>query len=124
METKYDEVLAKVTDFLKNETKSETVVGKEFKLGEYSCVPVVRMGLGFGFGGGQGDFSGKGANGERAGAGAGFGIEPVGFLVSRGDEISFIATSTSRGLTSAIERVPDLLDKLIDRRKDKRESNE
>lgn len=112
MKANYDEVLAKVTDFLKSEAKSETVVGKEFKLGEFSCVPVIRVGLGFGFGGGEGSAEKQG-HGEGSGAGAGIGVEPMGFLVSRQAEISFVPSKSSRGLSAAFEKMPDVLEKFI-----------
>jgi uncharacterized spore protein YtfJ len=40
------------------------------------------------------------------------GIEPLEFLVSRGDEISMTSISRSTGLQSVFEKVPDLLEKL------------
>lgn len=102
----------KVTDFLKSEAKTETVIGKEFKLGEFTCVPVIRMGLGFGYGGGEGEDEKK-AHGGGSGAGAGIGIEPWGFLVTRGAEISFVPSKTSKGLSAAFEKMPDVLEKFL-----------
>jgi uncharacterized spore protein YtfJ len=110
----YEEVLAKVTDFLKNETKTETVVGQEFKLGEFTCVPVIKVGMGFGFGGGEGEGNAPnkgGGHGEGAGAGAGMGIVPMGFLVARDSKIEFVPAGTSHGLSAAFEKIPDLLEK-------------
>lgn len=112
MQANFDDVLVKVTEFLKTEARTETVVGKEFKLGEFTCVPVVRVGLGFGYGGGEGGDE-KHAHGEGSGAGAGIGIEPLGFLVSRGSEISFVPSRTSHGLSAAIEKMPDVLEKFM-----------
>ena len=37
--------IEKITEFLKSETKTETIIGKEFKLGEFSCVPVMGLAL-------------------------------------------------------------------------------
>lgn len=123
MNIQLDDVITKVTDFLKNEAKTETVVGAQFKLGEFTCVPVIRLGLGFGFGGGEGEGdnpkSGKG-KGEGSGAGAGTGIEPMGFLVTRGDEINFISTKSSKGLSAMFEKAPDILSKYFE----KKEANE
>ncbi len=73
----YEEVLGKVTEFLKDETKTSTVIGTEFKLGEFTCVPVIKVGMGFGYGGGEGEAKVTG-HGEGAGAGAGMGIVPIG----------------------------------------------
>ncbi len=108
-------MLGKLTDFLKNETKTETVIGQQFKLGEFLCVPVIRLGIGMGFGAGEGGDN-KNMKGEGGGGGAGFGVEPMGFLVSRGTEISFIPSKSSKGLSAAFERVPDLLEKYLEKR--------
>ena len=112
MQTNFDEVLSKVTDFLKSEAKTETVIGKEFTLGEFTCVPVIRVGLGFGYGGGEGEDATKG-HGGGSGAGAGIGIEPLGFLVARGAEISFVPSRSSKGLAAAFEKMPDVLEKFL-----------
>lgn len=114
----YEEVLAKVTEFLQGETKTGNVIGKEFKLGEYTCVPVIKVGMGFGFGGGEGEASAStntnaSGHGEGAGAGAGIGIVPLGFLVSRGADIHFVQSSASHGLSAAIEKAPELLEKFF-----------
>jgi len=112
MEVQLEGLLDRITDFIENESKTDTVVGKEFKLGSYSCVPVIRIGTGFGTGGGdRGDSK---SNGELGGAGAGIGIEPIGFLVTKGDEINFIGVTTTSGITAAIEKVPGLVSKYMD----------
>jgi uncharacterized spore protein YtfJ len=84
-----------------------------FALGEYTCVPVIRVGFGFGGGGGTGEVVGKNA-GTGGGGGAGMGIEPVGFLVAKADQISFISTHHSKGLSAALEKVPYLLAKYFE----------
>jgi len=119
MKESFDEVLGKVTDFLKNETKTETVIGQTFELGEFKCVPVIRVGMGFGFGGGEGegDAPNKGhGKGGGSGTGAGVGVEPMGFLITRGDQISFIPTKSSKGLAAAFEKVPELLEKYFEKK--------
>jgi uncharacterized spore protein YtfJ len=117
MKNQAEEVLDKVTDFLKNEVKTETVVGKPFTLGEFECVPVISFGMGFGYGGGEGEAPKEG-HGEGSGAGAGMGVTPIGFLVSRQDHISFIATKGQSGLASAMKKVPGLVDKFMAARKE------
>ena len=118
MQANFDEVLTRVTDFLKSEAKTETVIGKEFKLGEFTCVPVIRVGMGMGFGSGEGGDA-KSVKGEGGGGGAGFGIEPMGFLVTHGAEISFVAAKTSKGLSAAFEKMPDILEKYLEQQKAK-----
>ena len=46
------------------------------------------------------------------GAGAGIGIEPIGFLVTRKNEISFLQAGKTRGLAAVFEKVPDLIEKI------------
>ena len=113
MEMHFDELLEKITNFIQNEARTETVIGDAFKLGEFECVPVIRLGMGFGSGGGGGNAP-KNAQGEGGGAGAGMGIEPIGFLVTREQEISFIGVSkSSKGMAAAFEKVPDLVEKIM-----------
>lgn len=120
MELNFEQLLEKITEFIKNEAKTETVIGESFKLGEFECVPVIRIGMGFGSGGGGGNAPKEG-KGEGVGAGAGMGIEPIGFLVTKGDEISFIGVSkSSKGIAAAFEKVPDLVEKMIQRKNKKK----
>jgi uncharacterized spore protein YtfJ len=120
MSVNLEETVKQLTDFLKTETKTETVIGQAFQLGEFTCVPVIKFGIGLGYGGGEGhgDMPGKGkGEGGGTGAGGGMGVSPMGFLITRGDQISFIPTTTSKGLSAAFEKVPDLLEKFLDKKK-------
>jgi uncharacterized spore protein YtfJ len=112
MELHFEELLGKITEFIKSEAKTETVVGEPFELGAFKCVPVIKVGMGFGSGGGEGTEA-KVRKGQGMGAGAGVGIEPIGFLVTKDDEISFLAAGKTRGLAAAFEKVPDLIEKLV-----------
>jgi uncharacterized spore protein YtfJ len=117
-----NEMFEKMTEFLKSEAKTETIIGQQFKLGEFTCVPVISVGIGFGAGGGEGKGNAKNAGeGEGAGAagGAGMGMGPVGFLATKGNEIQFIPTRTSKGFGGAFEKIPDLIEKFIDKNKKK-----
>ena len=93
MELQFDQFLNQMTHFFQNEAKSETVIGEPFKLGEFNCIPVIRMGIGLGTGAGEGGDPKQG-HGEGLAAGGGLGIEPIGFLVAKGDQISFVSTKT------------------------------
>lgn len=116
MELKFQEMISQITDFMKTEAKTQTVIGEAFQLGEFSCIPVIRVGMGFGTGGGEGDAPKEG-HGEGGGVGAGMGIDPIGFLVSRADKISFVSTKSNKGLSAAFEKVPDLIEKFMATRK-------
>ena len=120
MELHQDELIEKITDFLKTEAKTETVVGTQFELGEFKCVPVIKTGMGFGSGSAEGGQKTTQKT-EGMGAGAGVGIDPIGFLVTKGDEISFIETGKPHGLSAAFEKVPDLIEKIYDKRTPKEE---
>lgn len=113
MNVQFESLLDKITSFMKSEAKTETVIGKPFQLGNFSCIPVIRVGMGFGTGGGEGDAP-KTGHGEGAGAGGGMGIEPIGFLASNGDQIQFIATRINRGIAAAFEKVPELIEKYME----------
>ncbi|NOX47207.1 MAG: sporulation protein [Chlorobi bacterium] len=117
MDFNLEDMLSKVLEQLKTVAKTETVMGEPFKLGEFTCVPVIKIGMGFGSGGGGGEDSSRGA--KAGGAGAGIGLEPIGFLVTRGAEISMVSVSRSKGLQSIFEKVPDLMDKLLSMKKGK-----
>ncbi|MFD2724646.1 GerW family sporulation protein [Hyunsoonleella rubra] len=115
MDLHFEELLGQITDFIKAEAKTDTVVGEQFELGQFKCVPVIKVGMGFGSGGGEGsEIKTKGTKGQGAGAGAGVGIEPIGFLVTKEDQISFIEAGKSHGLAAAFEKVPSMIEKIVE----------
>ena len=120
MEKHFDELLENISSFLKEEAKTETVIGEPFHLGNYDCIPVIRVGMGYGTGSGTGEDE-QHRQGKGMGAGAGMGIEPIGFLVSKGDDISFVSTKSHGGLSATFEKVPELLAKYLETQKMKKE---
>lgn len=116
MKMHLEELIPQITEFLKKEANTETVIGKEFKLGEFNCVPVIRVGMGFGSGLGEGDAPKQG-HGEGGGVAGGMGIDPIGFLVASKEKISFIPTKASMGLSKAFEKVPGLIEKYFETQK-------
>lgn len=121
MELHLEELLGQITEFMKSEAKTETVIGEQFELGNFKCVPVIKVGMGFGSGGGEG-VEAKGGKGEGMGAGAGVGIEPIGFLVTKEDEISFLEAGKTHGLAAAFEKVPDMISKIAESRRKEKET--
>ena len=118
MQMHFEELLNQITDFIKSEAKTDTIVGEQFKLGEFTCVPVIKVGMGFGSGGGEGEDPKKG-KGQGGGAGAGVSLEPIGFLATRGEEISFLSAGKTKGLAAVFEKVPELIGKLAEKKKEK-----
>lgn len=116
MKTNVEEMIKGMTEFLKNEAKTETIIGKEFKLGEFHCIPV--MAIGMGIGGGEGSANAKNTGDGQGGAGgAGMGMSPIGFLVSHKDIIQFITVQGPSAINTAFEKLPDLLSKYFESRK-------
>jgi len=112
METRIEDLLDKVSGHVKDLASTKTVLGEEFTLGDYTVRPIIKTATGFGSGMGSGDSpKGKGA-GTGTGAGAGIAVVPVGFLVAKGDEISFIGSDKKSAMSSLIEKVPDLVEKV------------
>ena len=114
MDIQIEALLDKVSEHVKTLASTETVLGEEFKLGEFSCRPVIKVGTGFGSGVGSGTDQKSKNEGTGGGAGAGIGVIPMGFLVARGDEISFIPSDKKSALSSLLDKVPDLVEKVAD----------
>ncbi len=113
-----NELLGKLTEFLKSEVKTETIIGAQFQLGEFTCVPVMSVGIGLGSGGGEGKGHSRNKDegeGTGAGGGAGLGMGPVGFLVANGAAIQFIPTRTTKGLSNLFEKAPDIIEKFFEK---------
>ncbi|MCW5519448.1 sporulation protein [Aureitalea sp. L0-47] len=113
----FEELMKQITEFIRTEARTETVVGEPFTLGEFTCVPVIKIGMGFGSGEGEGiEKKTKAKTGYGMGAGAGMGIEPLGFLVTKDEEISFIEAGKAHGLAAAFEKVPEMIEKIYENR--------
>lgn len=119
MEANFEVMLDKVSQHAKDMVKTETIIGEEFTIGEFTCKPVIKVGVGFGSGGGNGIDDKSKCHGNGSGAGAGMGMAPVGFLITKGGEISFLPTNEKKGLQAIFDKVPDLLEKIIEMKKEK-----
>ncbi len=113
MDINIESLLDKVSDHVKSLASTETILGEEFTLGEFTCRPVIKVGTGFGSGAGTGKDP-KSSSATGGGAGAGIGITPLGFLTTKGDQIYFIPSDKKTPLSSLIDKVPDLVDKVAD----------
>lgn len=113
-----DSVLDRVLGKLEEIGKTKTVIGEQFVLGEFTVVPVIRVGLGFGSGGGSGAAEKQG-QGSGGGVGGGVGIEPIGFLVARGDQIQMIGVEKGGAFKSFVDKMPDMMDKFTGFKKKK-----
>jgi uncharacterized spore protein YtfJ len=87
---------------LRSIAQTDTVVGKPIESGDSVVVPVSRVTVGFGMGG----HSGKS---ELASSGGGIRVDPVAFLVLKGDTVRVLPVGHDSSLLSKImDLAPDL----------------
>ena len=119
MENNFEQIFEKVSTSVKEMVSTDTILGEEFKIGDFTCKPVIKVGVGYGTGKGEGYHPKAKQEGHGQGAGAAMGIAPVGFLVAKGDEISFIPADQKKGLQAIFDKVPDLIEKIMDMKEKK-----
>lgn len=119
MENNVENVLDKLSEHVQNIASTNTVIGEEFTIGDFTCKPVMKVGVGFGTGSGEGDDPKCKGKGSGTVAGAGVGMSPIGFLVAKGDEISFVPSDEKKGLQAIFDKVPDLIEKVMEMKKEK-----
>lgn len=82
-----NEMFTKITDLLKTETNTDTIIGQQFKLGEFNCFPVIPVDSGF----------------------TKVGPEPLGFLLTHNDNMRFVpakrSTAVPGKLTGVLEKL-------------------
>jgi len=96
---------------------ANTIVGEPVTTADgITLIPVSK--LSFGFAGGGSDIAGKGepANGFGGGIGAGVRIEPVAFIVVKGENVKLLHVTPPAASTvdRIIETVPEIFDKVTD----------
>ncbi len=97
-----------------------TIIGQPVHLGDgVTIVPITKVHIGMG--GGGTDFATKSALSAKkdpfgGGLGAGVSIDPVAFLILKGDSVRMlpVAEPASTTVDRIVEQAPDLIDKLAD----------
>lgn len=120
MNNNISEMLASSMNKIQQMVDVNTIVGQPMQVGEgVTIIPISKVHIGMG--GGGTDFATKSAlNAKKdpfgGGMGAGVSIDPVAFLVIRGESVRMIpvAEPASSTLDRIVEQAPDLLDKLAD----------
>ncbi len=105
------EIIGKLMDALRTVAKTETILGHEIKVGDFTLIPVSKISLGFGAGGGKGTDAKK--EGEGGGGGGGVCVTPVAFVVIKGGEISFHGLRRHGPLGTLVEQIPELVEKFM-----------
>lgn len=99
---------------------ANTVVGEPIVAGEVTLIPISRVSIGVGVGGS--DFVSKNQKRPEAdscfggGTGAGMNIDPIAFLVVRGDTVRVLPMlpPADGALGRVMDMVPELVDKITD----------
>lgn len=119
MENKHPihEVMGITMDKVRQMVDVNTVVGTPITTAEgVTVIPISKVSVGFASGGSDFATKNQPANKDNAfggGAGAGVNIEPVAFLVIRGESVKLIPVAPLPG--GPVERVIDLVPDLVDR---------
>lgn len=110
---RHQELLDSVISNLKDMTKTETIFGEPFNIGEWACVPIMKVAIGYGSGGGVGEDKSRG-QGTGGGAGAGASIVPVAIIATRGEEIKMlnIGKTDFKSIDTLIDRTPEMIEKI------------
>ena len=131
MTTNISEMISSAMERMQKMVDVNTIVGQPVKVSEdVTIIPISKVHIGMG--GGGTDFATKSAlNAKKdpfgGGMGAGVSIDPVAFLVVKGDSVRMlpVAEAASTTVDRIVEQAPDLLDKLadfLDSRKSKEEA--
>ena len=107
-----------------------TIIGQPVNLGDgVTIVPITKIHIGVG--GGGTDYATKSAlNAKKdpfgGGLGAGVSIDPVAFLIIKGDSVRMlpVAEPASTTVDRIVEQAPDLIDKLSDFLEGRKTKNE
>lgn len=115
-----NELMNAAMDKVRLMADANTVVGEPIVAGEVTLIPISRVSVGVGVGGS--DFVSRNQKRPEAdncfggGTGAGMNIDPIAFLVVRGDTVRVLPMlpPADGALGRVVDMVPELVDKLTD----------
>jgi uncharacterized spore protein YtfJ len=116
-----EEIIGKLMEELRTVAKTETIIGKEFQVEDFTLIPVSRISLGFGGGGGKGGEEKKA--GEGSGGGGGVVVTPIAFIVIKGGEITFHGLKGAGTLSALFEQLPELTEKFTKKKQETQDSS-
>ncbi len=112
-----NDLMGSTMEKIKAMVDANTVVGQPIVTDEVTIIPVSRVSFGFASGGS--DFASKhqkpgGNNAFGGGSGAGVNVEPLAFLIVRGDNVRLLPVMPPPGgaIDRAIDMVPEVVDKI------------
>ena len=124
-----NELMSTTMDKIKTMMDANTIIGEPIQAGDVTLIPVSK--LSFGFASGGSDFVTKNQkpgmdNTFGGGSGASAKLEPVAFLVVRGESVKLIPVAPAPATTvdRVIDTVPEVVDKVtafIEKQQEKKE---
>ncbi len=106
------DLIKSLLEGFKEVSKMETIIGEGIKAGEYTVLPVSKISLGIGAGAGSEQIRTTGGSGGAGGGG--ICIEPIAFLVVKGEEVSIL---NLRRIPATVEaffgKFPDMVEKAV-----------
>ena len=111
-----NDMMGSTMDKIKGMIDVNTVVGEPIVTQEVTIIPVSRVSFGFASGGS--DFASKhqkpgGENAFGGGSGAGVHLDPIAFLIVRGENVRLLPVMPPCGpIDRAIDVVPEVVDKI------------
>lgn len=115
-----EELAKTVLDELREMVKTETVIGDPIQVKDTTIIPVSKVSLGFAAGGGEGDQGGN-KKGGGTGTGGGASVEPIGFIVIKGEKVKLLSFQKKGGdFDKLIKMVPDLVSFFKKNKKEKK----
>lgn len=130
MNTNISEMLTSAMEKMQKMVDVNTIIGQPVNLGDgVTIVPITKIHIGVG--GGGTDYATKSALSAKkdpfgGGLGAGVSIDPVAFLIIKGDSVRMlpVAEPASTTVDRIVEQAPDLIDKLSDFLEGRKTKNE
>lgn len=126
------ELMGTTMEKVRGMVDANSIVGEPIVAGEVTIIPVSR--LSFGFGSGGSDFASKNQRPEAdnafgGGSAAGVNINPVAFLIVRGENVRLLPVMTPPygPVDRAVDMVPDLVDKVtgfVEKQQEKKDNPE
>jgi len=107
-----EELIQTTLDCLKGVASTKSIIGEPVTVADTTIIPICKLCLGFGAGGGTGEAKEKAGTGIGGGGGGGVKVEPVAFLIIKGEQVSILTTKEPRRFNAIFEAIPDLIEKL------------
>ena len=127
-----NELMSTTMEKIKTMMDSNTIIGEPIQTGDVTLIPVSK--LSFGFAGGGSDFVTKNQkpgmdNTFGGGSGASAKLEPVAFVIIRGESVKLLPVAPPPATTAdrIIETVPEVVDKVtafMEKQQEKKARNE